>query len=107
MKVDAGLQIFFVTLKDFIIIDTVNVFHLTQKFRFKCIQNICFLTLKKTMHPYFFCTEKIWVNRLGPICTKKKIFPMLSIPLLYPKESFMSNFKTAMKKRVFNGAPSN
>ena len=36
-----------------------------------------------------------------------KVFPILSISLLYPKESFMSNFKTARKKRLFNGATSN
>ena len=35
------------------------------------------------------------------------IFPILSIFLLYPKETFTSNFKTAWKKRFFNGATSN
>ena len=34
-------------------------------------------------------------------------FPMLSISLLYPKESFTSSFKTAKKKRFFIGATSN
>ena len=33
-------------------------------------------------------------------------FPILSISLLYPKESFTYNFKTARKKRFFNGATS-
>ena len=36
-----------------------------------------------------------------------KVFPLLSVTLLYPKESFSSNFKTARKKRFFNGAASN
>ena len=36
-----------------------------------------------------------------------KVFPILSISLLYPKQSFTSNFKTARKKRFFNGATSN
>ena len=29
-----------------------------------------------------------------------KVFPILSISLLYPKESFMSNFKTTWKKKI-------
>ena len=33
-------------------------------------------------------------------------FPILSISLLFPKECFRSNFKTAWKKRFFNGATS-
>ena len=33
-----------------------------------------------------------------------KVFPILSVSLLYPKEAFTSNFKTARKKRFFNGA---
>ena len=32
---------------------------------------------------------------------------MLSISLLYPKKSFTPSFKTAEKKRFFNGAISN
>ena len=36
-----------------------------------------------------------------------KVFPILSVPLLYPKKSFMSNFKPARKKRFFNEATSN
>ena len=36
-----------------------------------------------------------------------KVFPILSISLLYPKESFTSNFKTARKKRFFIEATSN
>ena len=36
-----------------------------------------------------------------------KVFPILSISLLYPKESFTSNFKKARKKRFFNGATFN
>ena len=35
------------------------------------------------------------------------IFAMLSISLLYPKGSFTSNFKTASKKRIFNGVTCN
>ena len=35
------------------------------------------------------------------------ILSILSISLLYAKESFTSIFKTAMKKRFFNGAKSN
>ena len=35
------------------------------------------------------------------------VFPILSISLLYPKESFLSNVKTARKKRFFNGATAN
>ena len=35
-----------------------------------------------------------------------KVFPVLSISLMYPKESFTSNFKTAGHKRLFNGATS-
>ena len=30
-----------------------------------------------------------------------KIFPIFSISLLYPKEFFMSNFRTARQKRFF------
>ena len=37
----------------------------------------------------------------------KFIFPILSISLLYPKESFTYNFKTTKKKRFFNKATSN
>ena len=36
-----------------------------------------------------------------------KVFPILLISLLYPKESFISNFKTARKKRFFKKATSN
>ena len=43
--------------------------------------------------------EKIYI--IGKVC------PILSISLLYPKQSFTSNFKTARKKRFFNGATSN
>ena len=35
------------------------------------------------------------------------VFPILSISLLYPKESFLSNVKTTRKKRFFNGATAN
>ena len=37
----------------------------------------------------------------------RKVFHVLSISLLYPKESLTSNFKTAGKKNFFNGATSN
>ena len=37
----------------------------------------------------------------------ENVFPMLSISLLYPEESFTANFKTARKKRFFKGAISN
>ena len=37
----------------------------------------------------------------------RKVFHVLSISLLYPKESLASNFKTAGKKNFFNGATSN
>ena len=33
-----------------------------------------------------------------------KVFPILSVSLLDPKESFTSNFKISRKKRFFNGA---
>ena len=35
------------------------------------------------------------------------VFPILSILLLYPEESFAYNFKTTRKKRFFNGATLN
>ena len=40
-------------------------------------------------------------HRLG------KVFPMISISLLYSKKSYASNLKTARKERFFNGATSN
>ena len=33
----------------------------------------------------------------------EKVFPILSISLLYPKESLTCNFKAARKKRFFDG----
>ena len=36
-----------------------------------------------------------------------KDLSMLSISLFYPKEFFVTNLKTARKKRFFNGATSN
>ena len=35
---------------------------------------------------------------LGNVYIEENFFPMLTTSLLYPKESFMSNFKTARKK---------
>ena len=41
---------------------------------------------------------------LGKVYIVGKVFPILSISFLYPKESFTYNFKTARKKRFFNEA---
>ena len=40
---------------------------------------------------------------LGNVYIEGNCFPMLTTSLLYPKESFTSNFKTARKK-IFQGS---
>ena len=46
----------------------------------------------------------VYINK---IYQTRFIYKFILYSLLYPKESFMSNFKTARNKIVFNGATSN
>ena len=51
--------------------------------------------------------NKIYARQCLFLICWVKVFPILSLSLLYSKEFFTSNFKTARKKRFFNKATFN
>ena len=55
----------------------------------------------------FIFIKNMLANVYLYVYIEERLFSILSISLLHPEELFMSNFKTARKKRFFNGATSN
>ena len=90
-------QFFFININTAVKLSSKNAIHVKQQ------HNIGFLIFKFTQK-YMQCLY--YLNTCQAMFMYKmfvlgKVFPILSISLLYPKESFTSNFKTARKKNIF------
>ena len=98
-------QVFLINRNATVKLSSINTIHVKQQ------HNVGFFIFKFTLK---YMLGNVYINKIHArqclyiislYCTE--VFPILSISLLYPKESFTYNFKTARKKRFFNGATSN
>ena len=91
-------QVFLITRNATVKLSSINIIHVKQQ------HNVGFFILNFLVK---YMPGNVYINKIHARQCLGKVFPILSISLLFLKTCFRSNFKTAWRKRFFNGATSN